>query len=111
MVKHLPSSMASASVQSILAIDVAVLFLCFLSFSGTLEIHHVFADSDHDGHTHSDFDLCDWVQVHGSEAIELDYVNIGILMPVDHERWSSSEIVLFSIARPSQESRGPPLFF
>lgn len=29
-----------------------------------LEIHHALAPADHDGHQHSDNDLCKWVQAH-----------------------------------------------
>ena len=29
-----------------------------------LAIHHVFSEIDHDGHEHSDSDLCQWVQQH-----------------------------------------------
>lgn len=34
-----------------------------------LEIHHALAAADHDGHQHTDFDLCQWVQQHASGSL------------------------------------------
>ena len=34
-----------------------------------LEIHHMFAEVDLDGHQHTDFDLCQWVQFHTAYSL------------------------------------------
>ncbi|MDT7043935.1 hypothetical protein [Candidatus Nitronereus thalassa] len=96
--------------QATVAATVVLLVLCLLPFASALEVHHIFAEVDHDGHEHSDFDLCQWVQAHGSGSVDLDHGNLGIPLQVEHEQWHTSEIVFSSKALTSQESRGPPLF-
>jgi len=76
-VPHL-KKLYSSGLVSALAITVAILFLCLLPFGSALEVHHIFADIDHDGHEHSDYDLCQWVQAHGSGSIDLDPLGIGV---------------------------------
>ena len=90
---------------------VVLFFFSLLPFAGALEVHHVFSEIDHDGHEHSDFDLCQWVQAHGSGSIDFDHVDIDITLQVDQERWFPSKTVYSSVALTSQGSRGPPLFF
>ena len=68
----------SSSAQAAIAIFVALFFFSLLAFAGALEVHHVFSEIDHDGHEHSDFDLCQWVQAHGSGSIDFDHVDIDI---------------------------------
>ena len=38
-------------------------------FGPALEIHHALAAADHDGHQHSDNDLCQWVQHHTGQSL------------------------------------------
>jgi len=91
------------------SIFIGVVFLCLLPFSGALEIHHVFAEVDHDGHEHSDFDLCQWVQQHTSGALSIDplgvatpfYIPDGYLSSVEYS-WTSPTISVGG-------SRAPPL--
>jgi len=108
--KSLRSAIFSTRSQGIIAATVVLLFLCLLPFAGALEVHHIFAEVDHDGHEHSDFDLCQWVQAHGSGSIDLDHGNLEIPLQVEKEQWHTSEVIFPSIALTSQESRGPPLF-
>ena len=100
----------SSSLVSALAITVALFFLCLLPFGSALEVHHIFADIDHDGHEHSGYDLCQWVQAHGSGSVDFDHADIGVPIQVEQERSCTSEIVYSSVALTAQESRGPPLF-
>jgi hypothetical protein len=43
--------------------------LALLPLSTALEIHHLFAAADEDGHQHSDTDLCQWVQSHTGHSL------------------------------------------
>ncbi|WP_447971750.1 hypothetical protein [Nitrospira sp. M1] len=91
-----------------ISIFVGLIVFCVLPFSGALEIHHVFAEVDHDGHEHSDFDVCQWVQQHASglfvferplaDALPLDITQ----EPVDHDS------VIPSFFQPSCQSPRPP---
>lgn len=96
--------------QAAIAVFVALFFVGLLPFASALEVHHIFAEVDHDGHEHSDFDLCQWVQAHGSGSIDLDHADVGIPIPINHKQWFSNDTFYSSIALLSQESRGPPLF-
>jgi hypothetical protein len=51
------------------ALGVVLVLLTLLPFGSALEIHHAFAGADHDGHQHSEFDLCQWVQQHTGSSI------------------------------------------
>ena len=68
-----------------MAACLVLVVLAMLPFAGALEIHHVFADMDHDGHDHSDFDLCQWVQQHTSGSLLLDAPVLAILNSIDFD--------------------------
>ena len=69
---NLPALSFSPTLSPKIAYLVGLIFICLLPFSGALEIHHVFAEVDHDGHEHSDFDLCQWVQQHANGLLVLE---------------------------------------
>ena len=96
--------------QAAITIFVGLIFFGLLPFASALEVHHIFAEVDYDGHEHSDFDLCQWVQVNGSGSIDFDHIDIDIDLQVDQERWFVTKTAYFSVVCTSQESRGPPLF-
>ena len=85
-------------------------FLLHVALANALDIHHIFADVDHDGHEHSDFDLCQWVQQHTCGSLVIDppvlgsQIN-GTFIPVLFRlNIFSSQIVR------TGDSRAPPLF-
>ena len=92
------------------AICLGVLLLCQSPFSLVLEIHHVFAAVDHDGHEHSDFDLCQWVQQHSSGSIVIDPPSLTTLVSGEFDRSFHSETFIFSSLVRSIGSRAPPSF-
>lgn len=57
---------------SVVALLVACLLLAMAPFAAALEIHHELAAADHDGHEHSDTDLCQWVQYHTGHSLTGD---------------------------------------
>lgn len=93
---------------TVAAILVLTLFT-LLPFAGALEIHHIFAEVDHDAHEHSDFDLCQWVQKHTSGSLVIDPPGLVVLTSLGnrfylvHEHGHSAQ--LFSAGSP----RAPPL--
>lgn len=56
--------------HSKLAFLIGLVFLSFLPFVGVLDLHHTFAEFDHDGHEHSAFDICQWVQHHANSTLD-----------------------------------------
>ena len=47
------------------------LLLSLAPFAAAQDVHHELAAADHDGHEHSDTDLCQWVQHHTSGSIDI----------------------------------------
>ncbi|RMH37056.1 MAG: hypothetical protein D6690_04020 [Nitrospirae bacterium] len=50
-------------------LGVGLLFLAILPLSVVLDVHHTLAAWDHDGHQHSSFDICQWVQQHTNGSL------------------------------------------
>ncbi len=50
-----------------------LLLLVMAPFAVALEVHHELAEADHDGHEHSDSDLCQWVQDHTANSLQADH--------------------------------------
>ena len=92
-------------------IGLLVLILLGSSSLGfALEIHHVFAEVDHDGHQHSDDDLCQWVQSHAANSLVGETPTwrgegclVGFLS-------SCADSGIFSPHAFLHGSRGPPAF-
>ncbi len=85
-----------------------ILLLALAPFAGALEVHHALAAADHDGHEHSDFDLCQWVQHHTGHSLpavvpQLDrYVLLlDDLIPLDR-------FFLTALFVPGGSPRAPP---
>ena len=91
-----------------IAAFLGVLLLCQSPLSLVLEIHHVFAEVDHDGHEHSDFDLCQWVQQHSNGSIAIDPPRLTTLIRGEFHRSIPPETFLSSSLIRSFGSRAPP---
>jgi hypothetical protein len=55
-------------VRACLALALTLMLVTLAPFAAALEIHHALAAADHDGHEHSEFDLCQWVQEHTAHS-------------------------------------------
>ena len=73
-----------------------------------LEIHHIFGEVDHDGHQHTDFDLCQWVQFHSAHSLAGENPAFGpgpyfwVVLSPAHPSLGTSPFPFLS------DSRGPP---
>ena len=89
--------------------SLALFFIGAIPFAHALEIHHLFAEVDHDAHQHSEFDLCQWVKHHTGNSLAWDPPQ------VTHESLGSSvlffegQIAHDSLSFLHSYSRGPPL--
>ena len=80
-------------------------------FGAALAVHHDFAEVDHDGHQHSDFDLCQWVEQHATSSFAVQPIAVTDPLPLailQHDLHSA--LLLKSFNRSSASPRGPPLF-
>jgi hypothetical protein len=94
-----------------LALILGLVLLSSIPFVHALEIHHLFADVDHDGHQHSDFDLCQWIQHHTANSLVWDtprlshWSVVAGFLPLDREE------TYLSLTFPLCNPRGPPRSF
>ena len=58
-------------------LPLALLMLVMVPFGSALAVHHDFAEVDHDGHHHSDFDLCKWVEQHASSSFTIQPIIVA----------------------------------
>jgi hypothetical protein len=91
-----------------LLLTFVVFFVGSIPFAHALEIHHLFAEIDHDAHQHSEFDLCQWVKKHTSNTLVWDlprvsHGSIGILF-----FFPENSLIYDSLSGFLSYSRGPP---
>ncbi len=95
--------------RSVVALILACMLLAMAPFAAALEIHHELAAADHDGHEHSDTDLCQWVQYHTGHSLVGDapppcsFLADAPPPPVYRSILSSQSLAT------SRTSRAPPL--
>jgi hypothetical protein len=97
-----------APTGAVIALSVVLLLLALAPFSTALAIHHDFSAADHDGHEHSDTDLCQWVQYHTGHSLVAHVPDTSSLFqPV--ERALPPVLVFYTLSVPdSLGSRAPP---
>jgi hypothetical protein len=94
-----------------LALVLGLLLLSFIPFVHALQIHHIFADVEHDGHQHSDFDLCQWTQQHTGNTLVWDSPNLVHLLVVTDLLPFNREKLPLSFPLFLFHPRGPPISF
>ena len=93
----------------IIALFLACMLLAIAPFAAALEIHHELAAADHDGHEHSDTDLCQWVQYHTGHSLVGDAsATCSFLADAPPPLVSHSILSSQSLAT-ARTSRAPPL--
>ncbi len=96
-----------------LAFPLVLVLVASVPFGHALEIHHIFSTIDHDGHEHSDFDLCQWVQQHTSHSLVWSLPPLAQRSMVYSLLSVGNEEIVFSLPSNLLHSRGPPtsIFF
>ncbi len=93
-----------------LALACTLLLLAMAPLAGALEVHHEFAEADHDGHQHSDFDLCQWVQFNAGNSLTLEAIQLSKPWVETSSLGQFPVLTLFSAQfSRSTTPRGPPL--
>ena len=84
-------------------------FVGAVPFAHALEIHHLFAEVDHDAHQHSEFDLCQWVKHHTGNSLAWDPPQFSHGFVGSSVLWFEGQIAQDSLSFLHSYSRGPPL--
>ena len=91
-----------------MAIGLVLLLLAIAPFAVAQDVHHELAAADHDGHEHSDTDLCQWVQHHTAGSLDDGaplFTAQELVILLEHP----AKPVLLSIELPTLgPSRAPP---
>lgn len=91
-----------------LAVALVGILLALAPFAAALEVHHELAAADHDGHEHSDSDLCQWVQHHTGQSLSCDVpMLVASIVPAVHLLPAPALLVSATLAGPGA-SRAPP---
>ena len=96
----------------LLRAGVALGMICILlglaPFAVAQDVHHELAAADHDGHEHSDTDLCQWVQHHMAGSLDLDVPRLAVCELVRHQELPSESVLLSVDLSFVGPSRAPP---
>jgi len=115
MVLSSPSMILRTSIRRLprflrpaVAIGLILLLLAIAPFAVAQDVHHELAAADHDGHEHSDTDLCQWLQHHTAGSLDVDVSHLSVCDLV-RKQDPPVESVLLSVDFPVVgPSRAPP---
>jgi len=89
-------------------VGLVLLLLAIAPFAVAQDVHHELAAADHDGHEHSDTDLCQWVQHHTAGSFDLDVPILAVCELVWHQELPSESVLLSVNLSFVGPSRAPP---
>jgi hypothetical protein len=102
-IRHLPGFL-----QGSVAIGLVLLLLAIAPFAVAQDVHHELAAADHDGHEHSDTDLCQWVKHHTAGSLDVGAPLLIAQKFVDLLELPADSVLLsFELSTPGP-SRAPP---
>ena len=90
------------------AVGLVLLLLAIAPFAVAQDVHHELAAADHDGHEHSDTDLCQWLQHHTAGSLDVDVSHLSVCDLVRNQDLPVESVLLsvdLSVVGPS---RAPP---
>jgi hypothetical protein len=94
--------------QGTVAIGLVLLLLAIAPFAVAQDVHHELAAADHDGHEHSDTDLCQWLQHHTAGSLDVGAPPLTAQKLVDLLELPADSVLLsFELSTPGP-SRAPP---
>ena len=90
------------------AVGLVLLLVAIAPFAVAQDVHHELAAADHDGHEHSDTDLCQWLQHHTAGSLDVDVSQLSVCDLVRNQDPPVESVLLsveLSVVGPS---RAPP---
>jgi hypothetical protein len=108
MILHTSLQRLSGLLRGAVAIGLALLLLSIAPFAVAQDVHHELAAADHDGHEHSDTDLCQWVKHHTAGFLDIGAPLFTAQELVDLLELPADSVLLsFGLSTPGP-SRAPP---
>jgi len=90
------------------AIGLVLLLLVIAPFAVAQDVHHELAAADHDGHEHSDTDLCQWLQHHTAGSLDVDVSHLSVCDLVRNQDLPVESVLLLVDLSVVGPSRAPP---
>ncbi len=110
MILHTSIRRLPGFLQSTVALGLVLLLLAFAPFAVAQDVHHELAAADHDGHEHSDTDLCQWVQHHTAGSLDVGAPLLTAQGFVELLELPADSVLLsFELSTPGP-SRAPPRY-
>lgn len=103
-----PLSRMLVLLRALLSLGMIVILLGLAPFAVAQDVHHELAAADHDGHEHSDTDLCQWVQHHTAGSVDIDAPRLIFCELVWHRTLPAESVLLSLDAASAGPSRAPP---
>ncbi|MEC4888861.1 MAG: hypothetical protein RI101_02270 [Nitrospira sp.] len=94
--------------RTVLSLGMIVILLGLAPFAVAQDVHHELAAADHDGHEHSDTDLCQWVQHHTAGSVDIDAPRLVFCELVWHRALPAESVLLSLDVASVGPSRAPP---
>jgi hypothetical protein len=94
--------------QGSVAIGIVLLLLAIAPFAVAQDVHHELAAADHDGHEHSDNDLCQWVKHHTAGSLDVGAPLLTAQKLVDLLEPPADSVLLSFELSTLGPSRAPP---
>lgn len=92
----------------VVSLGMIVILLGLAPFAVAQDVHHELAAADHDGHEHSDTDLCQWVQHHTAGSLDFDAPRLAFCELVWHRAIPAESVVRSFDVSFVGPSRAPP---
>lgn len=110
MILHTSLRRLPGLLRGTVAIGLALLLLSIAPFAVAQDVHHELAAADHDGHEHSDTDLCQWVKHHTAGFLDIGAPLFTAQELVDLLELPADSVLLsFELSTPGP-SRAPPRY-
>jgi hypothetical protein len=109
MILRSASTVARLITFATISLFVALVLITLAPFAAALEVHHLLAAADQDGHQHSDSDLCQWVQHHTSSSMLVCAPAVESHVTLDEHQFQPPRILLSIRLVQAGSSRAPPV--
>ena len=108
MILHTSIRRWATHARSTVALGLVLLLLAIAPFAVAQDVHHELAAADHDGHEHSDTDLCQWVKHHTAGFLDIGTPLFTAQELVELLELPADSVLLsFELCTPGP-SRAPP---
>jgi hypothetical protein len=108
MILHSSIRRLAFHAQSTVALGLILLLLAIAPFAVAQDVHHELAAADHDGHEHSDTDLCQWVKHHTAGSLDVGGPLLVAQELVDLLELPTDSVLLSFELSTLGPSRAPP---